>query len=361
LGICGQEDSSADLNKYASADKWELARSFDRAKVPTEWGNPLWLGEINSTGWEDGPYISADGDTLYFTYINVDLLKLPKMVITGPDRDPAGVGNPPCGQFPRSDVFYSQKDASGKWSIPVPHPLTIAYPIGGFYLVNENKAYFHIEKDNGLHTEIYFSEKINGKWQPPQKIKVLSSSFKDDDPYVTPDDNEIFFWSDRPAVFKGNNIYHAKKINGEWQKPELLPGPVNSDGDDMQPFLFGNTLYFSSDKDGAIKIYKTEKKDRGWSEPEVVISSKYGVGEPTLTKDGKYLYFIQIFKDDSGAHNPDIMFLKQKSVGRAKASSYHSKAMRVRRSGGCGRVGAAAAPASSPISFYKQKSQVFKA
>jgi hypothetical protein len=34
--------------------------------------------------------------------------------------------------------------------------------------------------------------------------------------------------------------------------------------------------------------------------------------------------------------------------------------MRVRRSWGCGRVGAAAAPASSPASFYKQKTKVYK-
>ena len=297
LGICDQKAPLKISKQGASVRKWEAIRNSDVAKVSPEWSGPTWLEKINSTGWEDGPCISAYGNTIYFTYINVDLLKLPKVVVTGPNRDPGGIGNPPCGQFPRPDVFYAQKDASGKWGNPVPHPLTIAYPIGGFYMVNENKAYFHMEKNDGLRTEIYFSEKINGKWQQPQKIQTLSSPFKDDDPYVAQDDNEIFFWSDMPGRFKGNNIYYARKIDGEWQKPELLGWPINSDSNDIQPFLFGDTIYFSSDRDGAMKIYKTRRKEQEWSAPEVVISSRYGVGEPTLTKDGKYLYFIQIFKD----------------------------------------------------------------
>lgn len=293
-------------------DKWEAIRQSDIAVVSNEWTAPAWLSEVNTTGWEDGAYISADGNNLYFAYINIDLLKLPRIVALGPNRDTAGVCNPACGQFPRADVFYSAKDGSGKWKAPLPHPLTVPYPIGGFFLVNENKAYFHIEKSDGLQTEIYFAEKINGKWQEPFKISVLSSKYKDDDPYVTSSDDELFFWSDRPANLGGNNIYYSRKINGVWQTPVILPEPINSNANDMQPFVFGDTLYFSSDRDGKPKIYKSVLQDEQWSTPEVVISSKNGVGEPTLTADGKFLYFIQIFVSDMVEFNPEIMYVQRR-------------------------------------------------
>lgn len=295
-------------------DKWGAIRESDVAVVSSEWTEPVWLSEVNTTGWEDGAYISADGNNLYFTYINIDLLKLPRIVALGPNRDTAGVCNSACGQFPRSDLFYSTKDESGKWKTPLPHPLTVAYPIGGFFLVNENKGYFHMEKNDGLQTEIYFAQKINGEWQKPDKIPALSSKYKDDDPYVTPSDDELFFWSDRPAKFAGNNIYYSRNVKGVWQEPTILPEPINSNANDMQPFVFKDTLYFSSDRDGKPKIYKSVLQDEQWSTPEVVISSKNAVGEPTLTADGKFLYFIQIFVSDIVESNPEIMYVQRRKT-----------------------------------------------
>ncbi len=293
------------------ADEWEGTRNADKAVVSSEWNPPVWIEEINTPGWEDGPYISGDGNTLYFAYININLLKLPKIVPIGPNRDKTKVCNPSCGQFPRPDLFYSSKDSQGRWQDPKPHPLTVPYPVGGVIMVGENKAYFMQEKQDGLHTEICYAENISGEWQPPVRIPALSSKYKDDDPYVTLADDEMFFWSNRPAKLKGDNIYYAKKVNGEWQQPVILPEPINSHFNELQPFLFGNTLYFTSDRDGKLKIYRSVLTNDSWSLPEVVVSSKNGVGEATLTNDGKRLYFIQLLISDTGEVNPEIMYTER--------------------------------------------------
>lgn len=308
LSVCISRAFSQDFKE----EQWEAVRNADKAFVSSEWDTPLWLGEVNTSGWEDGPYISGDANTLYFAYINIDLLKLPKVVPIGPNRDESRVCNPPCGQFPRPDLFYSTKDSQGRWQTPRPYPLTVLYPVGGITMVGESKAYFMQEKQDGLQTEICYAENISGEWQSPVRITALSSKYKDDDPYVTPDDNEMFFWSNRPAKFGGDNIYYAKKVNGEWQPPIILPAPINSHANDLQPFLFGNILYFTSDREGKLKIYRSVLIDGNWSLPEVVVSSKNGVGEPTLTADGKYLYFIQLFISGKGEVNPEIMFTERK-------------------------------------------------
>ena len=48
------------------------------------------------------------------------------------------------------------------------------------------------------------------------------------------------------------------------------------------------------------------------------------------------------------------------SLGVRLAARFVLLLVRVRRSWGCGRVGAAATPASSPARYYKQKTKVFK-
>jgi hypothetical protein len=317
---CIEEVFSPLIDNYASlesleqrgkhSDNWEAVYRRDIAKVSSEWNTPLRVKEINSPGWEDGAYISSDGGELYFAYTNINLFKLPQIISIGPPRDKSSLCNPPCGEFPRVDVFYSKKDSSGKWQSPLPHPLTINYPIGGIVFVSKNKAYF-MKYSNTSKDDIWYADFDGKKWNQT-KIDGVNSLATDADPYVTPADDEMFFWSDRPSELGGKNIFYSKRVDGEWQSPQVLPAPVNSEANDMQPFLFRDTLYFSSDREGKLKIYKSVKGENEWSIPEVVVESKNAVGEPTLTGDGKYLYFIQLFISDEGIPNPEIMYTQRK-------------------------------------------------
>jgi outer membrane protein OmpA-like peptidoglycan-associated protein/Tol biopolymer transport system component len=65
------------------------------------WGVPVNLGKtINTTGDESSPFMHADGETLYFT-----------------SNGHTGYGG--------EDLFFTRKDASGKWTTPV----NLGYPI----------------------------------------------------------------------------------------------------------------------------------------------------------------------------------------------------------------------------------------
>ena len=120
----------------------------------------------------------------------------------------------------------------------------------------------------------------------------------------------MFFWSKRSAKFKGNNIFRSVKLNGTWQVPELLPEPINSDGADMQTFVYEDDLYFVSNRqpDGMpTGIYKSKRLgDNTYGKPELIVSSKIGVGEPSIPNDGSRLYFEQIFTDGKGNFKPVV-------------------------------------------------------
>ena len=81
------------------------------------------------------------------------------------------------------------------------------------------------------------------------------------DPWVSEDDSEMFFWSRRPDdLFGKSNIYRSVKVEGIWQEPEILSLPINSDGEEMQPFLFEDYLYFAAEREGhLLAIYKSKR------------------------------------------------------------------------------------------------------
>ena len=321
-----------------SGVNWEEVRANSIAKVSSDFKEPKYI-PISSEGWEDSEYISQDGNTLYFIYINLDLLELPKVVFVGPNRDPQGSckNGVSCGyvsaKSQRGDTFYSTKLGDNSWSTPKPHPLTLDEPVHGIVFVNDNKAYFHKEGAQPDTTNIYYSEKINGGWSEHKEVTVVNSKYREDDVYVNPSDDKMLFWSTRPDSFGKKNIYYSEKINGEWQAPVLMPEPINSNEDDMHPFLFdktlnsnrdspilseSNTLYFSSGRtDGKLRIYRSTLLSGGistgtWSQPEIIIESNFAVGEPTLPTDGSRLYFLQIFNSGTGKYTADLMYVEKK-------------------------------------------------
>jgi len=315
---------------------WETIKANDVARVSSDWDTPKEL-PFTSDGWQEGEYISPDGNTFFFQYINMDIFRFlygkpGDVTITGPNRNdsksctfwinaqvPAHSCGTyvtfPWGSFPRADTFYSHKTANGGWTTPKPHPLTLAHPINGIVLTNNGtRAYFSMIFKDSNKSDIAYADNINGVWGQPVRVDVVSSSYMEDDPYVNPRDTEMFFWSDRPTSVGGEHIYHSIKVNGRWQKPEFMPPPINSDKDDMQTFLFrDNTLYFSSSRDdGKMKIYKTQRNGSSWGSPELVVSSNFAVGEPSIPDDGSRLYFEQIFTDGKGHFTADMMYADKK-------------------------------------------------
>jgi len=106
------------------------------------------------------------------------------------------------------------------------------------------------------------------------------------------------------------DLYFTKKDkgNGKWAAPAPLSGDVNSTYHDAYATVSedGKTLYFTrtnQDKKGKIKLNKNNEAtlkivkltlvDGDWVNPEdfVFNNEDYSVGHPSLSKDGKTLYF----------------------------------------------------------------------
>ncbi|MEZ4921938.1 MAG: OmpA family protein [Crocinitomicaceae bacterium] len=108
-------------------------------------------------------------------------------------------------------------------------------------------------------------------------VPEVSTEYNDYAPSITMDGEEMILTSDRPNSHKpdevgkyDDDIYSSTMVDGKWQKPQPLKGPINTDGDDISNNLSYNgtkMLMNKRNSNGDFDIYETFQKGDTWIEP----------------------------------------------------------------------------------------------
>lgn len=139
-------------------------------------------------------------------------------------------------------------------------------------------------------------------WSAPRDASFAGDGVEAD-PWFTPDGRDLYFISSRSTdgiKRKDLDIWHMRRAaGGGWEKPERMPAPVNSSGNEWFPRLAKDGwLYFGSDRAsglGKTDIWRArvDKKDH-W----VVENAGAGLNtpddeyEPLPSPDGKTLIMM---------------------------------------------------------------------
>jgi hypothetical protein len=123
--------------------------------------------------------------------------------------------------------------------------------------------------------DIYFSAFSDGKWSLPANVgPPINTNRWESQPSISSDGNTLFFSSSRHGGKGGKDIWYARLNNkNQWSEPVNMTN-VNTDGDEMSPFIHfdGKSLYFASDGHpgmGGFDLYMTRLlNDTTWSEPK---------------------------------------------------------------------------------------------
>ena len=103
---------------------------------------------------------------------------------------------------------------------------------------------------------IYYARYRNDRWSELRHINEINSQYDDRMPYVTPDGSQMFFISNRPGSYGGDDIYYTERDmrTGLWAPPVNMGPVVNSTDDEITPFLTANgqKLVFSSNRKGGL-------------------------------------------------------------------------------------------------------------
>jgi len=236
--------------------------AIEAIKNPIQF-NPVNLGDaINSSDDEYWPSITADGQTLMFT----------RQIYS--DYYPKAMGS-------SQEDFYISTWSDGKWqkAYNAGEPLNTKSNEGAQTLSSNGKYMYFTACDRagGLGScDLYFSAFNDGNWSTPVNLKwPINTTAWESTPSISADGNVLYFSSNRPGGFGGKDIWYSRmKADGTWGIPVNMGKTINTEGNEMSPFIHfdGKTLYFASDGRpgmGGYDIYMSKMQDDStWSEPK---------------------------------------------------------------------------------------------
>lgn len=144
---------------------------------------------------------------------------------------------------------------------------------------NEGAACFSPEADvlyftssmkvnkNNQGTKIFVVKREEEGWGRVSQLDVVPDSLSVGHPSISADGNILYFVSDMPGGYGGNDIWMAKKSGNSWSEPQNLGRPINTPKDELFPHIKDNgDLYFASDRTGGmggLDIYQAIREKTG--------------------------------------------------------------------------------------------------
>lgn len=219
---------------------------YESDKVNGEWTTAKPLStNINTPQFNEGSEsISQDGNYLFFTGCN----------------RPDGMG--------RCDIYIALKkgDDWGK-------PFGLSAPVNSSGWESQpsisadgRTLYFVSNRPGGYGGYDIWKSTLTPKgWGPPVNLGPnVNTPYSEQSPYIHPDDNTLYFCSNGWPGFGGMDLFVSRADKtGQWQKPENLGSPINTNNDESGLSLTatGQYAFFSSNKlngAGGYDIYRFE-------------------------------------------------------------------------------------------------------
>ena len=140
----------------------------------------------------------------------------------------------------------------------------------------------------------------------------------DAQPCLSPDGNTIYFVSDREGGTGKLDIWYSTREGEEWGEPKNCGPNVNTEYNDMSPFISrnGNDFFFASDGRigyGGFDIYQTSGYGADFAAPsnlKAPINSSYDDFGAIWAKNDSLAYFTSDRPNDSGER--DCIFFARK-------------------------------------------------
>ncbi len=236
--------------------------------------NPKNLGaNINTKNLEYFPYMTPDGKLLAFTRLD--------------------------GQ--EENLYLAQKSDTGfAPAVSFGEPINTEENEGAETMNADGTLLFFTgcnRPDGYGSCDIYFSQKLNGKWTSPAGIgKPINAGSWEAQPGFSSDGKALYFASNRKGGFGGKDIWVSYLDEQmKWSEPQNLGPDINTSYDDQCPFIHADnqTLYFTSNGwpgMGGGDIYFSRKTDTGWTKAENLgypINTENDDNGLTVSFDGK--------------------------------------------------------------------------
>ncbi len=197
-------------------------------------------------------------------------------------------------------LYTTQKSAKGRYLKPklFMRDLTTRYNDGPVCFNKEfTKVYFSRNyfkksarsKDGSYKLRLFEARLNSSGFDTVAQFPFNNNEYNLVHPSLSADGSALYFASDMPGGKGGMDLYVSRRVNGQWAQPVSLGDKINTEGDELFPFINGNgLLYFSSDGHngmGGLDIYEAKlKDDKGLR--------IYNMGEPVNSKYDDFGYYL---------------------------------------------------------------------
>jgi outer membrane protein OmpA-like peptidoglycan-associated protein len=259
--------------------------------------NPINVGPgINTSDYEYFPALTADGNTFIFTR-NV--------------REGVGL------EAPLQEDFYVSKKENNIWQTA--SPLTSVNTRGnegaptlsadGQYMffascIEENGTYGSAERKGYGSCDIFYSQKLNGKWTKAQNLGPLINTRNwETQPSFSSDGNTLYFIRGqvtREGIKNPDIFYSTIGDDGRFTEPIRLSDNINTPEEEESVFIHpdNQTIYFSSNGHtgmGGIDIFMSKRQaDGSWGKAINLgypINTSHDENSLLVDASGKLAYF----------------------------------------------------------------------
>ncbi|MEQ9305036.1 MAG: hypothetical protein RJQ14_14095, partial [Marinoscillum sp.] len=215
--------ASAELSPVYFEDEKELLFASNRSGGPD--GFQIFYSKSGPNGWEVPVQVNNLG-TFSRKNANIEVVSEDgKLFIFKEDNG--------------GDLFYSQ--ASGNtWTTPVEFDARVSNNhIASHFFINEHEdriIFASDEDSDGLDIFESYKDPENGKWSRPAPFYIsINSAYNEDSPYLSVDEQTLYFCSDRPGGIGGYDVYVSRydAENFSWSDPENMGWPINSPNDEF--------------------------------------------------------------------------------------------------------------------------------
>lgn len=188
--------------------------------------------------------------------------------------------------------------------------------------------YFYSKRSSQGYTEIFKSTlETNGEWSFPEEVSEVNSDYDDQSPFISRDGKTMLLSSNRDGSVEvklengkvgiSRDLYYSNFEAGKWTTPIALANTINTENIEENPHLLGDTLLFTRypfGKPNLAKIYYSQKKGDGWSDPVQLpspINDENATIAAAFNDEGTILFFASNRAGGFGGF--DLYMMKSKN------------------------------------------------
>jgi len=285
---CGQApppSAPTPLDRYSllPKTKYTPAMDFWPPQIIAGWSQPVPLTyPVNTSGGEDSPFITPDGQTLYLFFTPDVSIPAGKQLLDGV-----------------TGIWVTHRSGE-TWSQPERIRLEDRGQLaldGCEFVLGDSLWFCSIRSGNYRSVDLYVASIKNGQWTDWHNAGLqINQEYQVGEMHLTADGRQLYFASQRAGGFGGYDLWVSGKTANGWGQPVNLGPEINTSADENRPFVSadGKELWFDSSssrgRPGPAIYLSGRQADGSWGPRQEIVSTL--AGEPTLSGDGKDLYFV---------------------------------------------------------------------